>query len=76
MSDKHGFLPFPSDMMTTYLPVESLVVDHVDQQDNTALHLACLQVCMCTSLYTVAQKEERREGVREGGRRGGGEPLH
>ena len=26
------------------LPVEKLKLDHVDQQDNTALHLACLQV--------------------------------
>ena len=76
VSDKAWLSPFPSDMMTTYLPVESLVVDHVDQQDNTALHLACLQVC--TYMYTMyiimcccrerGEEEEGREGGREGGR--------
>ena len=33
-----------SDLFTSRLPVESLDLGHVDQQDNTALHLACLQV--------------------------------
>ena len=55
------FLGVPPDLLISRssIPIEKLELDHMDQQDNTALHLACLQVCplvcvcVCVCIYSL-----------------------